>query len=60
MKVKDFANQYGIGSDDIKNLTIAALLNKMMSQSENSEDSTFLGNMLNLAKGMGLDSKKLS
>lgn len=60
MKVKDFADKYSIGSDDIKNLSIAALLNKMMSQSENSEDSTFLGNMLNLAKGMGLDSKKLS
>jgi len=59
MKIKDFADQYSIGSDDIKNLSIAALLNKMMSQSENSEDSTFLGNMLNLAKGMGLDGKKL-
>ena len=58
-KVKDFADRYGIGTDDIKNLSIAALLNKMMGKSTNDDDSNFLNNMLNLANGMGLGDKKL-
>lgn len=57
-KVKDFAHKYNIGSDDIKNLSIAALINKMMNDAS-SQDHTFLSNLLNLANGMGLGNKKL-
>ena len=52
-KVKDFADKYGIGSDDIKNLSIAALLSKMMNGADN-DDYNFMSNLMNLAKGMGL------
>lgn len=59
-RVKEFAQRYEIGSDDIKNLSIAALIGRMMNQAENSDDKNFLSNLLSLAKGMGIGNQKLS
>ena len=59
-KVKDFAQQYGISSEDIKNLTIANLLMDLKQRSAGSDDETLFGNLFNLAKGLGLSDKKLS
>lgn len=58
-KVKDFANKYGIGSDDIKNLSIAALITKMMDTPKSQDDQSFLNNLFNLAKGLGIGDNKL-
>lgn len=57
-KIKDFADKYGIGSSDIKNLSIAALINKMMGGAS-GDDYNFLKNLMNLANGMGLGDQKL-
>ncbi|WP_442845234.1 flotillin family protein [Leeuwenhoekiella sp. H156] len=58
-KVKEFADKYGVSSEDIKNLTIANLLMHLKEQSHDSEEQTLFSNLFNLAKGLGIDSKKL-
>ena len=58
-KVKDMAEQIGISSEDIKNLSIAQLIYKLQSEASSNEKSGFNG-LLGLAKALGLDSKKLS
>ncbi len=59
-KVKEFATEYGISSEDIKNLTIANLLVDLKQKATNDEETTLFGNLFNLAKGLGLSNKKLS
>ncbi|MCT8338948.1 SPFH domain-containing protein [Flavobacteriaceae bacterium TK19130] len=59
-KVREFAEKYGISSEDIKNLTIANLLMDLKKRSDDAEEQTLFSNLFNLAKGLGLDSKKLS
>ncbi len=58
-KVKDFANKYGISSEDIKNLTVANLLMDLKSKTMDSSESTLFDNLANLAKGLGLSDRKL-
>ncbi|EAQ49451.1 MULTISPECIES: flotillin family protein [Leeuwenhoekiella] len=58
-KVKEFADKYGVSSEDIKNLTIANLLMHLKERSHDSEEQTLFSNLFNLAKGLGLDNKKL-
>ena len=58
-KVRDMAEQIGISSEDIKNLSIAQLIYKLQSEASSSERSGFNG-LLGLAKALGLDNKKLS
>ncbi|WP_299625187.1 flotillin family protein [uncultured Tenacibaculum sp.] len=59
-KVKDFANQYGISSEDIKNLTVANLLMDLKDRANTSDEEGLFSNLFNLAKGLGLSDKKLS
>ncbi|WP_300021346.1 SPFH domain-containing protein [uncultured Maribacter sp.] len=58
-KVKEFADKYGISSDDLKNLTIANLLMDLKSRSSDNDEQTLFSNLFNLAKGLGLSDKKL-
>ncbi len=58
-KVKEFADKYGISSEDLKNVTIANLLMDLKSKSADSEEQTLFSNLFNLAKGLGLSEKKL-
>jgi len=58
-RIRSYANKIGVTTEDVKNLTIASLILKMQSQSDNDEDKGFLGNLLKMAKSMGLSDKKL-
>lgn len=58
-RIKYFANKTGISTDDVKNLSIAALILKMQSQCTDNEDKGFLGNLLSMAKSMGIAESKL-
>ena len=58
-KVKEFADKYGISSEDLKNVTIANLLMDLKSKSSDNEEQTLFSNLFNLAKGLGLSDKKL-
>ncbi|NDV66321.1 flotillin family protein [Bacteroides sp. 224] len=58
-RIRYYANRTGISTEDIKNLTIASLILKMQSKSEDESDKGFLGNLLNMAKTLGISNKKL-
>lgn len=58
-KIKDFATQYGIGSEDIKNLTISKLLLDLQSKASSTDEQNNFGNLFNLAKALGLGDQKL-
>ncbi|MEP0439592.1 MAG: flotillin family protein, partial [Nonlabens ulvanivorans] len=58
-KVKDFADKYNISSEDIKNLSIANILNNLHGKSNDGDEKNMLSNLMNMAKGMGLSGKKL-
>lgn len=58
-KVKGFADQYGIGSEDLKNLSVAALLLKLQGKSNSEEESNLFSNLSNLSKALGLGDQKL-
>jgi len=54
--LRKFIDQFGVTSEELKNLSITALITKMMS-SANSEEKGMLGNFLNIATGMGIAEK---
>ncbi|WNJ19791.1 flotillin family protein [Pontibacter sp. G13] len=56
--LKGFVGQFGLDSADVKNLTISALIMKMMNQTEDSSQLNLLTNLLNTAKTMGIDHQK--
>ncbi|MCT4628632.1 flotillin family protein [Winogradskyella sp.] len=59
-KVKDFADKYGISSEDIKNLSVANLLLDLRQKATSTDDANLFTNLFNLAKGLGLSDNKLS
>ncbi len=59
-RIRYFAEKSGITTDDIKNLSIASLILKMQSQTQDKEDKGFLSNLMSMAKAMGVSNKKLS
>ena len=59
-KVREFSEKYGISSEDIKNLTIANLIMELKGRSNDQNEQTMLGNLFNLAKGLGLSDKPVS
>lgn len=58
-RIRYFAEKSGITTDDIKNLSIAALILKMQSETTDKEDKGFLSNLLSMAKAAGISNKKL-
>lgn len=58
-KVKEFADKYGVSSEDLKNLTIANLLMDLKEKSNDNDEQTLFSNLFNLAKGLGMSDKKL-
>ncbi|MDX1753241.1 MAG: SPFH domain-containing protein [Salinimicrobium sediminis] len=58
-KIKMFTDKYGISSEDIKNLSIATLLNNLKQKSTDEEEQTIFGNLFTLADGLGLANKPL-
>lgn len=58
-KIRDFSGKYNISSEDIKNLSIANLIFNMQKQADGKDEQNMLSNLLNLAKGMGIENKKL-
>ncbi len=52
-KVKDLIKDSDVDSEDIKNLSITALIVKMMSQTQNKEKKNMLQQLLDIARGSG-------
>ena len=58
-KIKEFTDQYGIGSEDIKNLTISKLLLNLQNKAGSAEEQNNFMNLFNLASALGLSDTKL-
>ncbi len=59
-RIRYFAKQMGISTEDVKNLSIAGLILKMQAQATTEDDKGFLSNLMGMAKSMGISNKKLS
>ncbi len=55
--LRQFMNQFAIDSEDVRNLSISALLFKMMQQADDQQKST-LTSLLDMAKTLGVADKK--
>ncbi|MDR0395615.1 MAG: hypothetical protein LBH77_10700 [Tannerella sp.] len=58
-RIRYYADRTGITTEDIKNLTIASLILKMQKKTDNDDDKSFFGNLLDMARSMGISNKKL-
>lgn len=58
-KIRNLADKYDVSSEDIKNLSIAALIARMQLKAS-ADDSGFLNNLLGFAKNLGIQNKKIS
>jgi len=57
-RIREFADKYGITSNDIKNLTISSLILKMQQKSTDADRPSLL-NLADLANSLGLSNRKL-
>ncbi|TVQ15297.1 MAG: flotillin family protein [Bacteroidetes bacterium] len=57
-RIRNVAEKYGITTEDVKNLSIAALIARIRVKASD-EDKGFLAELLKMAKHMGLEKKKL-
>lgn len=53
-QMQEFIDTFGVGSDDVKNLTIAALISKMMNDSKDGGVISQLTGLMNMAQNAGL------
>ena len=58
-RIKEFAVQYDISSEDLKNLSVASLLMQLKSKATSNDEGNMFENLLNLANSLGLGNKKL-
>lgn len=54
-RIKSLVDQFGVSSEDMKNLSISAILFRMMQQSKDSNTSSYIQQLLNLAKSTGIE-----
>jgi len=59
-RMEQFTQQFGIDSEDVKNLSVAALLNKMKNMADADTDAGDFEILSGLAKQLGFSNKKLS
>jgi len=62
-KIRGLASKYGISTNDIKNLTVAAALIKLQqaaSSHGDEEDTGFINSLFGIAKNLGISNKKLN
>ncbi|NLE00778.1 MAG: hypothetical protein GX640_12995 [Fibrobacter sp.] len=57
-QLKKFISQFSMSSEDVKNLTVSALIGRMLSQAEGSSKDT-LNNLLGLAEKFGVGGKSV-
>jgi uncharacterized membrane protein YqiK len=56
---RHFFKQFGVKSEDVKNLTISAVLSKMVGMADNADDRGLLYNLLSMAERSGMGDKRL-
>ncbi len=56
-QIGDLLKSFNVTGEDVKNLTISAILFKLMGQADNSELKSSLKQMMNIAKSAGIDNE---
>ena len=56
--IKQLIDRFGITSEDLKNVSITMLLFRMLNQAEDKETKSFVEQLMDIAKGLGLGDKK--
>ncbi len=59
-QLKKFVSQFGMSSDDLKNLTLSALIGRMMTMTEDEETRGILSRGLSLVERLGLGGQSAS
>lgn len=59
-RMEEFTQQFGIGSEDVKNLSVAALLTKMSGMADTESISNELTTLLGAAKAFGFSDKPIT
>jgi len=59
-RLRNFMSDFKLSSEDIKNLTISALIYKLMNQTEDKQQQGVLRELLGMAESMGLADAKAS
>ncbi len=57
--MREMIDKFGVSSEDIKNLSIAALIAKMAGRSNDESERGLLGSLMNMAKSLGFDNKRV-
>src|SRR5690606_30795697 len=61
-KIRGLADKYGISSNDIKNLTVTAVLIQLQQAAAaqgNEQDTGFINSLFSIANNLGISNKKL-
>jgi len=56
-KIGDFIKQFGVSSEDVKNLTISTLIMRLMTENRDEHSQGVLANLLDIAKSLGIANK---
>ncbi|QDT47815.1 Inner membrane protein YqiK [Symmachiella dynata] len=59
-KLQEFVDQFNMSFDDVKDLSVAALIGKMLTLTDSDESKSELNRMLSAVKGMGIADKKVN
>lgn len=58
--LKSFMEQFSINSNDVKNLTVSALIAKLLTQADTDQQRSILGSLQGMAASLGLSQQKAS
>ncbi len=58
-KIAGFIDQFGVSSEDVKNLSISALVMRLMSENKDVKSQGVLSNILEIAKSLGVSEKTI-
>ena len=59
-KIAEFIKNSGVSSTDLKNLTISALILKLIKETKDEQNQGVLNNLLGIAKSLGISNKSAS
>ncbi|CAN5428130.1 flotillin family protein [soil metagenome] len=54
LNLKSLMDRFGVSSEDVKNLSVAALLYKLMTQADSEESRGLIGNLMDVARQTGI------
>ncbi|WP_390621025.1 flotillin family protein [Gimesia alba] len=59
-QLQTFISRFGMSFEDVKNLSVAALISQLLVQADSDEDKSVLNRLLETVKNLGISDKKVS